>query len=79
MRDTLAYLGLGTNLGDRWDNLRRALHLLSGGPGMRLLRCSQVYETEPWGVADQPRFLNCAAEVETTTIRRKNYLSSARR
>ena len=63
MTEAVAYLGLGTNLGDRWDNLRRALGTLSAGAGLRLLRCSQVYETEPWGVADQPRFLNCVVEV----------------
>ena len=63
MSEVIAYLGLGTNLGDRWANLRGALRLLAAGPGLRLLRCSQAYETEPWGVAEQPRFLNCAAEV----------------
>ena len=65
MNEVVAYLGLGTNLGDRWGNLRRALDLLGQGPNLRLLRCSQVYETEPWGVAEQPRFLNCAAEIAT--------------
>ncbi len=65
MSETIVHLGLGTNLGDRWANLRRALELLSGGPGMRLLRCSHVYETEPWGVAEQPRYLNCVAEFAT--------------
>lgn len=63
MNEVVAYLGLGTNLGARWANLREALRLLATGPGLRLLRCSQVYETEPWGVAEQPRFLNCVAEV----------------
>ena len=66
MSEVTAYLGLGTNLGDRWANLREALRLLTEGPGLRLLRCSQVYETEPWGVTEQPRFLNCAAEVAVT-------------
>ena len=66
MSEAIAHLGLGTNLGDRWANLREALRLLAEEPGLRLLRCSQVYETEPWGVADQPRFLNCAAEVGVT-------------
>ena len=66
MSEVVAYLGLGTNLGDRRDNLRQALALLADGPGLRLLRCSRVYETEPWGVAEQPRFLNCAAEVAVT-------------
>ena len=63
MSKTTAYLGLGTNLGDRRANLRGALRLLASEPGLRLLRCSQVYETEPWGVTEQPRFLNCVAEV----------------
>ncbi len=66
MSEVIAYLGLGTNLGDRWANLREALRLLGSGPGLRLLRCSQVYETEPWGLIGQPRFLNCAAEVAVT-------------
>ena len=64
--EAIAYLGLGTNLGGRMDNLHRALGLLSAAPGLRVLRCSQVYETEPWGVADQPRFLNCCVEVAVT-------------
>ena len=62
----IAYLGLGTNLGDRRANLRNALQLLSAAPGIRLQRTSQIYETEPWGVTDQPPFLNCAAEIAVT-------------
>ena len=64
--EVTAYLGLGTNLGDRRANLRDALRLLAAEAGLRLLRCSQVYETEPWGVTEQPRFLNCVAEVAST-------------
>ena len=63
--DAVAHLGLGTNLGDRESNLRKALELLSAQPGVRLLRCSQVYETAPWGMVDQPHFLNSVAEVAT--------------
>ena len=66
MNEVTAYLGLGTNLSDRWANLREALGLLVVEPGLRLTRCSQVYETEPWGVTEQPRFLNCVAEVAST-------------
>lgn len=66
MKETVAYIGLGTNLEDREANLGKALHLLSADPGIRLLRCSRIYETEPWGVADQPAFLNSVAEVATT-------------
>ena len=64
--EVTAYLGLGTNLGDCRANLRDALRLLASEAGLRLLRCSQVYETEPWGVTEQPRFLNCVAEVAST-------------
>ena len=66
MTDVIAYLGLGTNLGDRRANLLAALELLRATPGIGLLRCSLVYETEPWGVSDQPRFLNLVAEISTT-------------
>ena len=62
----MAYLGLGTNLGDRRANLREAANLLASGPGLRVMRCSRVYETEPWGVADQPAFLNCVLEAAVT-------------
>jgi 2-amino-4-hydroxy-6-hydroxymethyldihydropteridine diphosphokinase len=55
---TIAYVGLGANLGDREATIRRAAELI----GAR--RLSTLRETEPWGYADQPRFLNAAAEVE---------------
>jgi len=60
---TLAYLGLGTNLGARSRNLSAARRRLRQ-KGVRILRQSRVIETEPWGVADQPRFLNQVLEVE---------------
>lgn len=60
-----AYIGLGSNLGDRVANLRRALERMDGLPKTRVLRTSSVYRTEPVGKPDQPEFLNMAAEVET--------------
>ena len=60
---TTAYLGLGTNLGPRARNLSAARRRLRQR-GARILRQSRVIETEPWGVADQPRFLNQVIEVE---------------
>ncbi|HET6311833.1 MAG TPA: 2-amino-4-hydroxy-6-hydroxymethyldihydropteridine diphosphokinase [Candidatus Nitrosotalea sp.] len=60
---TTAYLGLGTNLGRRARNLSAARRRLRQR-GARILRQSRVIETEPWGVADQPRFLNQVIEVE---------------
>jgi 2-amino-4-hydroxy-6-hydroxymethyldihydropteridine diphosphokinase len=54
-----AYVGLGSNLGDRERLIREAAELI----GSR--RLSKIIETEPWGYEDQPRFLNAVAEVET--------------
>src|SRR5690348_4120826 len=59
------YVGLGSNLGDRLGNLRRALLRLTGTPGVRVLRVSAVYETAPWGYPNQPAFLNAVAEIES--------------
>jgi 2-amino-4-hydroxy-6-hydroxymethyldihydropteridine diphosphokinase len=56
---TLAYVGLGSNLGDREGAIRRAAGLI------RARRLSNLFETEPWGVTDQPLFLNAVAELET--------------
>ena len=62
----MAYLGLGGNLDDREAALRAALRLLDAAPGLRPATRSSVYETEPWGLTDQPRFLNLVAGFETT-------------
>ncbi len=59
---TVAYLGLGTNLGRRARNLSAARRRLRQ-KGARILRQSRVIETEPWGDLDQPRFLNQVVEV----------------
>jgi 2-amino-4-hydroxy-6-hydroxymethyldihydropteridine diphosphokinase len=58
------YLGLGSNIGDREDNLQQALHQLQTR-GLRLRRASSLYETEPMGLREQPWFLNQVAEFET--------------
>jgi 2-amino-4-hydroxy-6-hydroxymethyldihydropteridine diphosphokinase len=60
---TIAYLGLGSNLGSRARNLGAARRRLRQ-KGARVLRQSRVMETEPWGVSDQPRFLNQVVEVD---------------
>ncbi|WP_299025787.1 2-amino-4-hydroxy-6-hydroxymethyldihydropteridine diphosphokinase [uncultured Thermanaerothrix sp.] len=60
---TTVYLALGTNLGDRPQNLRRALAALS--PVAQPRRASAVYETLPWGIVDQPLFLNMVIEAGT--------------
>ncbi|MEX2252717.1 MAG: 2-amino-4-hydroxy-6-hydroxymethyldihydropteridine diphosphokinase, partial [Thermoleophilaceae bacterium] len=60
----LAYLGLGSNLGDRLSNLRAARDSLADH-GLPVVASSSVYETEPQGeLTDQPDFLNAAIAVE---------------
>jgi 2-amino-4-hydroxy-6-hydroxymethyldihydropteridine diphosphokinase len=60
-----AWIGLGSNLGDGPAVLRSALKRLQGLPKTRLLRCSSLYRSEPWGDPDQPPFTNAVAELET--------------
>jgi 2-amino-4-hydroxy-6-hydroxymethyldihydropteridine diphosphokinase len=60
---TIAYLGLGSNLGRRSRNLSAARRRLRQ-KGARILRQSRVIDTEPWGDTLQPRFLNQVVEVE---------------
>ncbi len=57
------YIALGSNLGDRLENLRAARQALP--PAVRVLACSLIYITPPWGILDQPEFLNQAIRVET--------------
>jgi 2-amino-4-hydroxy-6-hydroxymethyldihydropteridine diphosphokinase len=61
----LIYLSLGSNLGDRAANLERAIEALSEN-GVRILRRSSIYETEPVDFLAQPWFLNCVVEAETS-------------
>lgn len=58
------YLGLGSNLGDREDNLATSIELLERR-GITVKKRSSLYETEPWGESSQPPFLNMALEGET--------------
>ena len=61
----IAYLSLGSNLGDRVDNLNRAVEALDNLPGTKVVAFSNIYQTEPVGYADQPYFLNAAVKLET--------------
>jgi 2-amino-4-hydroxy-6-hydroxymethyldihydropteridine diphosphokinase len=62
----IAYLGLGTNVGDRERNLRDALRLINEREDTDVVSLSQVYETEPVGYLEQPAFLNMACRIETS-------------
>ena len=64
------YVGLGSNLGDRAENLRAARERLESS-GVRIRRASSIYETEPRDLLDQPYFLNQVIEAETTIYPRQ--------
>lgn len=57
------YIGLGSNLGDRHENLIHAMDLLK--PEVNLTQSSSIYETAPWGYQEQPAFLNCVIAAVT--------------
>ena len=59
-------LGLGANLGDRCGSIIAALKALDKNPDVAVTRVSSIYATPPWGVIDQPAFLNAVALVETS-------------
>ncbi len=59
-----AYVGVGSNLGDRWANLALAARALRAEPRLALLRASRVYDTAPLG-PPQPRYLNAVLELES--------------
>jgi 2-amino-4-hydroxy-6-hydroxymethyldihydropteridine diphosphokinase len=63
---TRAYVGLGANLGSREQTLHRAVELLAAAGGVDVIAVSELRETDPVGVVDQPPFLNGAVAVETT-------------
>ena len=59
----IVYLALGSNLGDRHENLKQAVAALT--PQMDVKAKSHIYETPPWGYEDQPRFLNQVLKTQT--------------
>jgi 2-amino-4-hydroxy-6-hydroxymethyldihydropteridine diphosphokinase len=62
---TRAYVGLGSNLGDREATLRAAVDELATTPGVEVVAVSTLVDTEPVGYLDQPRFLNGVVVLET--------------
>lgn len=59
-----AYIGIGSNLGSREGNCKQAIKLLLES-GIKVTKLSSMIETEPWGVKDQPKYINMAAKIET--------------
>lgn len=62
---TIAFVGLGGNLGDAAAILREAFTALGRLPGTRLLQASRLYRTPAWGITAQPDFLNAVAMMDT--------------
>ena len=65
-----AYVGLGSNLGDKAGNIRQALDMLDRADDVSVLAVSSLYETEPEGYEDQDWFVNAAAQIETALLPR---------
>ncbi len=59
-----AYIGIGSNLGSREENCGKAISLLEAN-NIKITKRSSMIETEPWGIEDQPKFINMAVEIET--------------
>ena len=59
------FIGFGANVGDRLQNIQEALALLAHVEGIKIVKCSSIIETAPWGYADQDNFLNGALEIKT--------------
>lgn len=62
----IAYLSLGSNLGDRLKLLEKAVSFLSLAENIEIIRSSALYETEPWGLKKQNWFLNMVVEIKTS-------------
>ncbi|TAL85556.1 MAG: 2-amino-4-hydroxy-6-hydroxymethyldihydropteridine diphosphokinase [Rhodanobacter sp.] len=62
---TLAYVALGSNLGDPQRQILDAISALDTLPGTRLLQRSHLYRTPPWGLLEQPPFVNAAVQLDT--------------
>lgn len=63
---TCAFIGLGSNVGDRLGFIQQSMQMLKDVPGIKVVECSSIYETEPIGVEYDKWFVNAVAAVETS-------------
>ena len=63
---TLVYLSIGSNKGEKVNNIHQAAGLIANCENIKLVRASTLYESEPWGEKNQPWFVNAALEVKTS-------------
>ena len=73
------YLSIGANIGDREDNISSALELLSEDKNIKLIKTADIIETKPYGVTDQPDFLNTCVYIKTLMIRMNCLMSFIKR
>jgi 2-amino-4-hydroxy-6-hydroxymethyldihydropteridine diphosphokinase len=62
----IVYVGIGSNLGDRRNNLKKAIRYLTAHQSIKILKKSSIQETDPIGYINQPRFLNQVLAIETS-------------
>ena len=60
-----AYIGIGSNLGNREENCDKSIQLIEEDSRIKITKRSSMIETEPWGIKDQPKFINMAVEIVT--------------
>ena len=60
------FISIGSNIGDRLENCKKAIKGLSDNENIRLIKMSSFYETEPWGEIEQDWFVNCVVKIETS-------------
>ena len=60
------FISIGSNIGDRLENCKKAIKGLSDNENTRLIKMSSFYETEPWGEIEQDWFVNCVVKIETS-------------
>ena len=65
-REKTVYIGVGSNLGNKYENIRQARNLLHESSGVSVLKVSDLYTTEPFGNVPQEDFLNCVFKIETS-------------
>ena len=66
MDSTIAYIGIGSNLGDKLFNCRHSIDKINQLPGCHVSAVSAIFKTEPVGVTGQPWYANCVVELSTT-------------
>lgn len=71
IRGIIAFIGIGSNLGKPVENCQEAVEKIAAVPGIRLLRHSSLYRTEPVGPQEQAWFINAVAEIRTTLTPRQ--------